>query len=142
MPVEESGNLLILIAAIAQIDGNAKFAGRYWPKLEQWADYLRTKGFDPENQLCTDDFAGHLAHNVNLSAKAITALGAFAKLCELHGDHQKAQEFQKVAAEFAQRWAKEALEDRHYRLAFDRPGSWSRLLRAAARCSGRGLVRC
>ena len=125
MPVEESGNLLILLAAIAQIDGNAKFAERYWPKLEQWADYLRAKGFDPENQLCTDDFAGHLAHNVNLSAKAITALGAFAKLCDMHGDHQKAQEFRKVALEFAQRWAKEGLEGDHYKLAFDRTDTWS-----------------
>jgi hypothetical protein len=125
MPVEESGNLLILLAAIAQIDGNAKFADRYWPKLEQWADYLRAKGFDPENQLCTDDFAGHLAHNVNLSAKAITALGAFSKLCEMHGDHQKAQEYRKIANEFAQRWAKEALEGDHYKLAFDRTNTWS-----------------
>jgi hypothetical protein len=125
MPVEESGNLLILMAGIAQIDGNAKFAERYWPKLEQWANYLMEKGFDPENQLCTDDFAGHLAHNVNLSAKAITALGAFAKLCDLRGDQMKAQEFRKVAKEFAQRWAREAADGDHYRLAFDRSGTWS-----------------
>jgi hypothetical protein len=125
MPVEESGNLLILLTAIAEIDGNANFAARYWPKLEQWADYLLQKGFDPENQLCTDDFAGHLAHNVNLSAKAITALGAFAKLCDMHGDHDKAQHYRKVATEFAQRWTKEAREDDHYRLAFDRPNTWS-----------------
>jgi hypothetical protein len=125
MPVEESGNLLILLAAIAEIDGNANFAARYWPKLEQWADYLLAKGFDPENQLCTDDFAGHLAHNVNLSAKAITALGAFAKLCDMHGDHDKAQHYGKVALEFAQRWSKEAREDDHYRLAFDQPNTWS-----------------
>lgn len=125
MPVEESGNLLILMAAIAQVDGNAKFADRYWPKLEQWADYLRQKGFDPENQLCTDDFAGHLAHNVNLSAKAITALGAFAKLCDLRGDKDQAQEYRKIAKEFAARWAKEASDGDHYRLAFDRPGTWS-----------------
>jgi hypothetical protein len=125
MPVEESGNLLILLTAIAEIDGNANFAARYWPKLEQWADYLLQKGFDPENQLCTDDFAGHLAHNVNLSAKAITALGAFSKLCDMRGDHDKAQHYRKVASEFAQRWTKEALEDDHYRLAFDRPNTWS-----------------
>jgi hypothetical protein len=125
MPVEESGNLLILMAAIAQIDGDEKFAERYWPKLEQWADYLLAKGFDPENQLCTDDFAGHLAHNVNLSAKAITALGAFSKLCEMRGDRDKAQHFRKVAKEFADRWTKEASEGDHFRLAFDREGTWS-----------------
>jgi hypothetical protein len=125
MPVEESGNLLILMGAIAQMEGNANFAGRYWTQLEKWAGYLKTKGCDPENQLCTDDFAGHLAHNVNLSAKAICGLGAFAKLCELRGDRAKADEYFTIAREFAQRWAKEADEGDHYRLAYDKPGSWS-----------------
>jgi len=125
MPVEESGNLLILMAAVAQMEGNADFAGLYWPRLEQWAEYLKAKGFDPENQLCTDDFAGHLAHNVNLSAKAICGLGAFAKLCEMRGDKAKAQEYSKLAKEFAARWVKEAAEGDHFRLAFDRSGTWS-----------------
>ncbi|MCX6899331.1 MAG: DUF4965 domain-containing protein [Verrucomicrobia bacterium] len=125
MPVEESGNLLLLMAAIAQMEGNADFAGLYWKQLEQWAEYLKAKGFDPENQLCTDDFAGHLAHNVNLSAKAICGLGAFGKLCEMRGDKAKAAEYAKLAKEFAARWVKEADDGDHFRLAFDRPGSWS-----------------
>jgi len=125
MPVEESGNLLILFGAVAQMEGNADFAGLYWKQLEQWAEYLKEKGFDPEKQLCTDDFAGHLAHNVNLSVKAICGLGSFAKLCEMRGDKAKAAEYHRLAADFVQRWMKEADDGDHYRLAFDKPGTWS-----------------
>jgi hypothetical protein len=125
MPVEESGNLLILMGAIAQMEGNTSFADRYWPQLEKWAEYLKEKGFDPENQLCTDDFAGHLAHNVNLSAKAICGIASFGKMCEMRGDKTKAAEYSKVAKEFAQRWVKEADSGDHYRLAFDKPATWS-----------------
>jgi hypothetical protein len=125
MPVEESGNLLILMAAIAQMDGNANYAGLYWDRLEQWAQYLKKEGFDPANQLCTDDFAGKSPHNVNLSAKAICGLGSFAKLCEMRGDRSKAEEYSKVAKQLAERWVKEAKDGDHYRLGFDKPGSWS-----------------
>ncbi|MCF7673761.1 MAG: DUF4965 domain-containing protein [Akkermansiaceae bacterium] len=125
MPVEESGNLLILMAAVAEMEGNADFAGRYWKQLEQWAAYLKEKGFDPENQLCTDDFAGHLAHNVNLSVKAICGLGSFAKLCEMRGDKTHAEAYFKLAREFAARWVKEADDGEKFRLAFDRSGTWS-----------------
>jgi hypothetical protein len=125
MPVEESGNLLLLFGAISQMEGNANFAGLYWKQLDQWAQYLKEKGFDPENQLCTDDFAGHLAHNVNLSVKAICGLGSFAKMCELRGEKEKATEYFQLAREFAKRWVKEADDGDHFRLAFDRSGSWS-----------------
>lgn len=125
MPVEESGNLLCLFGAVAQMEGKAEFAGLYWQQLQQWAEYLKEKGFDPENQLCTDDFAGHLAHNVNLSAKAICGLGAFAKLCQRRGDKSQAEQYSQLAHEFAQRWVKAADSGDHFRLAFDRPDSWS-----------------
>jgi hypothetical protein len=125
MPVEETGNMLVLLAALAQVEGNADFCAKYWPVLEKWADYLKAKGFDPEHQLCTDDFAGHLAHNVNLSAKAICGLGAFAKLCAMHGDKAKANELMGLAKEFATRWVKEADDGDHFRLAFDKAGTWS-----------------
>jgi hypothetical protein len=125
MPVEESGNMLLLLAAIAKQDGNAKFAEPYWPQVTRWAEYLEAKGFDPEKQLCTDDFAGHLAHNVNLSVKAIEALGAYGLLCDLRGDKAKAARYHRLAEGLAKKWVKEADDGDHYRLAFDRPGTWS-----------------
>jgi hypothetical protein len=125
MPVEETGNMLILLAALAHMEGNADFCAKYWPVLEKWADYLKAKGFDPKNQLCTDDFAGHLAHNVNLSAKAICGLTSFAQLCELRGDKAKAEATTAVIQDFTRRSVELAEDDDHYRLAFDKPGTWS-----------------
>jgi hypothetical protein len=125
MPVEETGNMLILLAALAQMEGNADFAGKYWPVVQKWAGYLEAKGFDPENQLCTDDFAGHLAHNVNLSAKAIVGLGAYARLCQMRGESATAKRLFKQAKKLAARWVSEANDGDHFRLAFDRKNTWS-----------------
>jgi len=125
MPVEESGNMLLLVAAMARIDGHARFAEKYWPILTRWAEYLKSKGLDPENQLCTDDFAGHLAHNANLSLKAILALGAFSQLSDMTGHKAEAAAYRKLAREFAAQWIRMADDGDHYRLAFDKPGTWS-----------------
>src|SRR5262249_36900245 len=105
--------------------GNATFAQKYWPLLEKWTAYLEKYGYDPENQLCTDDFAGHLAHNVNLSAKAICALGAYGQLAELSGKREPAAKSKELAQRFATQWLKEAAAEGHSRLAYDRPGTWS-----------------
>ena len=125
MPVEETGNMVIMTAALAKLEGNANFANENWPVLERWCEYLLAKGFDPENQLCTDDFAGHLAHNINLSAKAIEALGCYALLCEMTGRNDKAIVIRKKAEGMAGDWIKQAGEGDHTQLAFDRPGTWS-----------------
>lgn len=126
MPVEESANLLLLCAAVARREGSAAFARRYWPQLTAWAHYLEAKGFDPERQLCTDDFTGHLAHNVNLAAKAILALGAYAQLCALAGDGAAAARWRATAEAFAAKWVAAAGGDGGAtRLAFDKAGTWS-----------------
>ena len=125
MPVEECGNMLILTAAIAKVDGNADYAKKYWETITEWAEYLKEKGFDPDNQLCTDDFAGHLAHNANLSVKAIMGIVSYSMLCEKQGLQTEATEYKKLAAKMVEDWVKAADDGDHYRLAFDKPGSWS-----------------
>lgn len=125
MPVEETGNMIIMLTALAKSEGNADFAKKYWPIIEKWAGYLLSKGFDPENQLCTDDFAGHLAHNVNLSAKAIIALASYSALCGMTGDKDKASEIRKKSEEMAKEWTRLATEGNHTLLAYDQPGTWS-----------------
>jgi hypothetical protein len=125
MPIEESGDMLLMVAALAAAEGNADYARKHWPLLRTWARYLRDNGLDPAEQLCTDDFAGHLAHNTNLSLKAILALGAYAQLCRRLGDTNEAGDYQHAAETMAQQWISMAADGDHYRLTFDRPGTWS-----------------
>ncbi len=125
MPVEESGDIILLVAATERAEGNPDFARRYWSLLTKWAEYLMVKGLDPENQLSTDDFAGHLAHNANLSIKAIEALGAYAQLADQLGHSEVAKRYRSAATDMAKQWVKMDADGDHYRLAFDKPGTWS-----------------
>ncbi|RKD91342.1 L-glutaminase [Mangrovibacterium diazotrophicum] len=125
MPVEESGNMLILTAAIAAMEGNAEYGARHWNVLTTWVNYLVENGLDPENQLCTDDFAGHFAHNANLSVKATLAIASYSYLAELQGLTTVAAKYKNIAREMATKWEQMANAGDHYRLTFDKPDTWS-----------------
>lgn len=124
MPVEECGNMLLCVAARCFAGKDMSCFAEHAVILKQWADYLVKIGYDPDNQLCTDDFAGHLAHNCNLSVKAICALAAYAKMLKAVGD-DSADAYNRLAHEMAQQWEEAAFDGDHYRLAFDQEGSWS-----------------
>ena len=125
MPVEETGNLLIVVDAIARTEHDTALAARFWPLLTQWAAYLRVHGLDPENQLTTDDFAGHVSHNSNLSIKAIDGIAAYADLAKLLHHEAEAKQNEALAAKMAKSWIDMAKEGDHYKLAFNSPGTWS-----------------
>ncbi len=125
MPVEESGNMIILTAAVVKAEGNPAFAKKHWKTLTTWAKYLSQNGLDPGNQLCTDDFAGHLAHNANLSVKAIVALGAYANLAGQLGQKSIALKYKTLASGMAAKWIKMADAGDHYSLVFGNKDTWS-----------------
>lgn len=125
MPIEEAGNMLAITAAVCVIDDNADYAAKHWDVLTTWTDYLVQYGLDPENQLCTDDFAGHFAHNVNLSAKAIMGIASYGRMAEMLGKKDVAQKYTAKAKEMAGQWVAMADDGDHYRLTFDKPGTWS-----------------
>ncbi len=125
MPVEECGNMLILVGALAHVTGDLGDARAHWPLLSRWAEYLVAHGEDPGDQLCTDDFSGVLGHNVNLAAKATVGLACFARLALGLGEAATAERFGTIARGFAASLLARARDGDATRLAFNRPGTWS-----------------
>ena len=125
MPLEEAGNMITLAAMLSLIDGNTGYVDKYWDIITTWADYLSDNGQDPTNQLCTDDFAGHWAHNTNLSVKAIMGVAGYALMAQLKGLDDVYNKYMNRAREMAVQWEQDAREGDHYRLAFDRKDTWS-----------------
>lgn len=125
MPVEESGNMIILTAAIAKVQGNANYAKLHWKTLTTWVDYLTKEGLDPKTQLCTDDFAGHLARNANLSVKAIVAIACYAQLADRLGESDIAKKYRAIAESMVPRWMEMANAGDHFSLTFDNKETWS-----------------
>lgn len=93
--------------------------------MTRWAEYLAENGLDPDNQLCTDDFAGHFAHNANLSIKAIMGIASYGYCARLLGMEEVADTYFAKAKEMAGEWVKMADDGDHYRLTFDKAGTWS-----------------
>lgn len=125
MPVEESGNMLLCVAAVCKAENSLDYAVKHKEILTRWADYLVSVGWNPENQLCTDDFAGHLAHNCNLSVKGILGIAAWAKLLGQMGEKEQEQKYRAEAEKLARQWEEAAFDGDHYRLTFDGEGTWS-----------------
>lgn len=119
MPVEECGNLLILAYAVIKAGGDKKVIFENFDLFKKWVKYLEEKGLIPGKQLCTDDFAGHLDKNANLSVKAIVGLAAFSKICEEIGDKDLSAYYGKVAKSFAEKWIKLCVKNGRSTLTVD-----------------------
>eukprot|EP00300_Choanocystis_sp_HF-7_P002429 c11848_g1_i1.p1 GENE.c11848_g1_i1~~c11848_g1_i1.p1 ORF type:complete len:679 (-),score=133.15 c11848_g1_i1:17-2053(-) len=123
MPMEESGNFLLMLAAIAQLQGQADYLVPYLPILRSWAQYLNSSLPDPMEQLCTDDFEGPSPHNANLAIKGALGLAAYSLLPIVPAD--EAAVYLESSKNFAAQWEALARDGDHYKLEYDKAGSWS-----------------
>ena len=119
MPVEESGNLLVMTGTICQLEGKVDYALKHWDALTLWADYLVEHGGDPAHQLCTDDFMGHSSRNANLAIKAVLGIAAYADMAKMAGKDDVAEKYRAEADKWAAFWKENADEGDHYSLTFD-----------------------
>ncbi len=124
MPVEECGNMLIMLEAAMTRGASEQLLFDYAPTLEKWVRYLDEYGEDPGDQLCTDDFAGHLARNINLSAKAIVGIACYARMMRRLSREEEAARWEARAHEMAAGWLRRAQAGDHTALTFDGAG-WS-----------------
>ncbi|EJF60361.1 hypothetical protein DICSQDRAFT_137441 [Dichomitus squalens LYAD-421 SS1] len=124
MPVEESGNMLIMTLSCTQRTGDLSLIKTYFSLLDQWTQFLITDSLIPANQLSTDDFAGALANQTNLAIKGIIGIQAMAEIAKLNDDEARASNYsihffayesspcrftsilQSIAASYVQQWQK------------------------------------
>lgn len=98
--------MLVMTAAAIVAGADKTLAKRGFPLLKEWVKYLEKFGLFPENQLCTDDFAGHLAGNVNLSLKALAGIEGYSVICRALGKDTLADVYETKARAFAEKFVK------------------------------------
>lgn len=102
MPVEECADMLVMFLACYRADADISFFRENSDLCDKWVQYLVQYGLRPENQLCTDDFAGHLKNNINLAIKASVGIAAYAELLEVSGEDARGEKYRKTAERFAE----------------------------------------
>jgi hypothetical protein len=110
MPVEESGNMVLMAYAYAKFSGDTSYLSTHYPLLHQYSNYLIDYSLLPGVQLSTDDFAGELVNQTNLGIKGIVGLAAMREVATLAGQTADAANFSATTSDFIQRWQTYAID--------------------------------
>jgi hypothetical protein len=131
MPVEETANMLLMMAAYAQrasASDGPSFANAHYAIAKQWANYLVANGLDPTggNIFTTDDFCQSQPHIANLGLKAVLGVGAMGVLAQIAGNTADAQSFTSQSKSLMAQWVTMATtgSGTYSLFAYGAPGTW------------------
>lgn len=129
MPLEESGNVLIMMLTYHQVTKDAAFLTKHYKILQQWAQFLVDGGLNPVEQSTADSIAGALEKQTNLALKAIIGIRAMSEIARITGDENTASKMASVAQDYISKWMKLAVssDSTHTKLAYQLNDSWSML---------------
>ncbi|ATY65800.1 glutaminase GtaA [Cordyceps militaris] len=131
MPLEECGNMIIMMLSYAQKSGNNTYLADNWDLLTRWAEYLIEDAKIPAHQLSTDDFAGQLANQTNLAIKGIIALEAMSEVATRAGHADQKQHYSDIAHAYYGFWSEHGINQAaatpHATLAYDDMDSYGLL---------------
>ncbi|KAI0952144.1 hypothetical protein AcV7_008040 [Taiwanofungus camphoratus] len=126
MPIEESGNMLIMALSYVQRTNDTSLITSYYDLLDQWAQYLIANTLIPGDQISTDDFAGALANQTNLAIKGIIGIKAMAEMAAMVGDSATSSNYSSIAASYVTQWQGYATssDGQHLTLAYGNDATW------------------
>ncbi|KAK7032863.1 DUF1793-domain-containing protein [Favolaschia claudopus] len=104
MPIEECGNMLVMMLDYMHRTKDNSLATRYSALLDQWANYLIENTLYPEDQLATTDFSGSLPNQTNLAVKGIIGIKAMSEIWSTLGDQEKSDNYSSVATSYMATW--------------------------------------
>lgn len=107
----------------------AQWVSQSYALWTKWNGYLVRESLIPENQLCTDDFAGWLANQTNLALKGIIGIRAMADLSAIVGNDAEAKEYKRIAEDYIDQWQGFGIskDGTHAKLSYTWQGSWTTL---------------
>lgn len=130
MPVEESANMLIMVAAYMRYAPHAQaadYARLHYNILKRWADYEVQNGLDPALQNQTDDFTGFIKSSANLALKGILGVGAMGQIANYAGNTEDAAHYSGAARDMIAKWTQlaQSKTGEHLVLAYGQDDTWS-----------------
>ena len=106
-----------------------KWLSRSYGLWKQWTSYLVEFSLFPQNQLCTDDFAGWLALQTNLALKGIVGIKAMSEISELMDEQKDAKYYRNISDVYIKKWEEYGMsrDGGRAKLAYNWYGSWTTL---------------